>query len=145
MRLILEEVIMSDRHMSDGKLYLFLQLFCQHWKNCLNGRLDSTVTDYVLLSYSTLINHEPLKTYVHSTLNTKKKIMQLDWALFFLLTKKKNFFWLRILKTNTEWCIKMVRTSNKKVHLCLRISQKNPSDTICFEKSLGINSKYVLI
>ena len=27
MRLILEEVIMSDIHMSDGQLYLFLQLF----------------------------------------------------------------------------------------------------------------------
>ena len=144
MRLILEEVIMSDRHMSDGKLYLFLQLFCQHWKNCLNGRLDSTVTDYVLLSYSTLINHEPLKTYVHSTLNTKKN--HAAWlSIVFPFDKKKNFFCLRILKTNTEWCIKMVRTSNKKVHLCLRISQKNPSDTICFEKSLGINSKYVLI
>ena len=26
MRLILEEVIMSDRHMSDGQMYLFLQL-----------------------------------------------------------------------------------------------------------------------
>ena len=30
MRLILDEVIMLDRHMSDGKLYLFLQLFFQH-------------------------------------------------------------------------------------------------------------------
>ena len=27
MRLILEEVIMTDRYMSDGQLYLFLQLF----------------------------------------------------------------------------------------------------------------------
>ena len=30
MRLILEEVIMLDRHMSDGQLYLFLQHFFQH-------------------------------------------------------------------------------------------------------------------
>ena len=27
MRLILEELIMTDRYMSDGQLYLFLQLF----------------------------------------------------------------------------------------------------------------------
>ena len=27
MRLILQEIIMSDRHTSDGQLYLFLQLF----------------------------------------------------------------------------------------------------------------------
>ena len=29
-RLILGKVIMSDRHMSDGKIYSFLQLFFQH-------------------------------------------------------------------------------------------------------------------
>ena len=27
MRLVLKEVIMTDRHMSDGQLYLFLQIF----------------------------------------------------------------------------------------------------------------------
>ena len=27
MRLMLEDVIMSDRHMSDGKIYSYLQLF----------------------------------------------------------------------------------------------------------------------
>ena len=27
MRLVLEELIMADRYMSDGQLYLFLQLF----------------------------------------------------------------------------------------------------------------------
>ena len=30
MRLILEEVIMLDRRMSDGQFYLFLQHFFQH-------------------------------------------------------------------------------------------------------------------
>ena len=33
MRLILEEKIMSDRHMSDGQLYSFLQLFFNTEKN----------------------------------------------------------------------------------------------------------------
>ena len=36
MRLILEEVIMSDRHMLDGQLYLFLQLFFNTEKIILN-------------------------------------------------------------------------------------------------------------
>ena len=45
MMLILEEVIMSDRHMSDGQLYLFLQLFFKTAKINLNRRLDSIVTD----------------------------------------------------------------------------------------------------
>ena len=36
MRLILEEVIMSDRHMSDGQLYVFLQLFFNNEKIRLN-------------------------------------------------------------------------------------------------------------
>ena len=49
MMLILEEVIMSDRHMLDGQLYLFLQLFFNAEKISLNCRLDTTVTDYVLL------------------------------------------------------------------------------------------------
>ena len=40
-RLIIEEVIMSDRHMSDGQLYSFLQIFSTL----------STVTDYVLLIF----------------------------------------------------------------------------------------------
>ena len=30
MRLMLEEVIMSDRHVSDGQMYSFLQLFFQY-------------------------------------------------------------------------------------------------------------------
>ena len=51
MRLILEEVIMSDRHMSDGQLYLFLQHFFKTVKISLNRRLDSFVTDYVLLIF----------------------------------------------------------------------------------------------
>ena len=36
MRLILEEVIMSDRHMLEGQLYLFLQLFLNTEKISLN-------------------------------------------------------------------------------------------------------------
>ena len=49
--LILEEVIMSDRHMLDGQLYLFLQLIFKTVKISLNRRLDSIVTDYVLLIF----------------------------------------------------------------------------------------------
>ena len=45
MRLMIEEVIMSDRHMSDGELYSFLQRFFNTEKISLNRRLDSTVTD----------------------------------------------------------------------------------------------------
>ena len=45
MRLMIEEVIMSDRHMSDGQLYSFLQRFFNTEKISLNRRLDSTVTD----------------------------------------------------------------------------------------------------
>ena len=36
MRLILDEVIMSERHMSDGKMYLFLQYFFNIEKIRLN-------------------------------------------------------------------------------------------------------------
>ena len=36
MRLIPEEVIMSDRHKSDGQFYLFLQLFFNTEKISLN-------------------------------------------------------------------------------------------------------------
>ena len=43
MRLILEEVIMSDRHISDGEMYPFLQLFSILKKNRLKRKLDSTV------------------------------------------------------------------------------------------------------
>ena len=43
MRHILEEVIMSDRHISDGEMYPFLQLFSILKKNRLNRKLDSTV------------------------------------------------------------------------------------------------------
>ena len=48
MTLILEEVIMSDRQMSDGQLYSFLQLFFDTEKISFNRRLDNTVTDYML-------------------------------------------------------------------------------------------------
>ena len=51
MRLMLEEVIMSDRHMSDGQMYSYLQLFFNTEKISLNWRLDSAVTDYVLLIF----------------------------------------------------------------------------------------------
>ena len=51
MWLILEEVVMSDRHMSDGQLYSILQLFFNTEEVSLNLRLDSTVTDYVLLIF----------------------------------------------------------------------------------------------
>ena len=49
MRLILDEVIMSDRYMSYGQMFSFLQLFFNTEKARLNWRLDSTVTEYVLL------------------------------------------------------------------------------------------------
>ena len=46
MRLILEEIIMSDE-----QLYLFLQLFFNTEKIRLHSKLDSTVIDYVLLIF----------------------------------------------------------------------------------------------
>ena len=42
---MLEEVIMSDRHMSYGQLYSFLELFFNTEKISLNWRFDSTLTD----------------------------------------------------------------------------------------------------
>ena len=36
MRLILDQVFMSDRHMSDGQMYLFLQMFSTLKKNRLD-------------------------------------------------------------------------------------------------------------
>ena len=51
MRLILDEVILLDRHLSDGQMYAFLQLFLNTEKIRLNCRLDSNVTDYVLLIF----------------------------------------------------------------------------------------------
>ena len=50
-RLMLEEIIMSDRLLSDGQIYSFLQLFFNTEKISLNWRLDSTVIDYVLLIF----------------------------------------------------------------------------------------------
>ena len=44
---MLEEVIMSDGHISDGQLYSFLQLFVNTVKTSLNWRLHSSATDYV--------------------------------------------------------------------------------------------------
>ena len=43
MRLILEEVIISDKHMSDGQMFSFLQFFFNDEKIRLNLRLNSTV------------------------------------------------------------------------------------------------------
>ena len=54
MRLTIEEVVMSDRHMSDRQLYSFLQLFFNIEKTSLNRRLDSTVTDYVSLIFTVI-------------------------------------------------------------------------------------------
>ena len=42
---MLEEVIMSDGHVSDGQMYSFLQLFFNTEKISLIWRLDSTLTD----------------------------------------------------------------------------------------------------
>ena len=49
MKQFLKKVIMSDRHMPDGQLYSFLQIFFNTEKISL--RLDITVTDYVLLIF----------------------------------------------------------------------------------------------
>ena len=48
---MLEQVIMSDRHVSDGQMYSFLQQFFNPGKIGLNCRLDSTVTDYMLAMF----------------------------------------------------------------------------------------------
>ena len=57
--------------MTDGQMYSFLQLSFKTEKIKLNWRLDSTVTDYLLLIFivsdTTLINNESLKIYVHPT------------------------------------------------------------------------------
>ena len=51
MRLILEEIIMSYKHRSDGQMYSLLQFFFDIEKIRLNWRLDSSLTDYVLLIF----------------------------------------------------------------------------------------------
>ena len=51
MRLMLEKVIMSDRHMSDGQVHSFLQLFFNTKNISLNWTFDRTVTGYVLLIF----------------------------------------------------------------------------------------------
>ena len=51
MRLMLEKVIMSDRHMSDGQAYSFLQLFFNTENISLNWTFDRIVTGYVLLIF----------------------------------------------------------------------------------------------
>ena len=53
-RLILE-VIMLDRYMLDEQLYSFLHFFFNTEKISLNWRLDSTVTDYVLLIFIVML------------------------------------------------------------------------------------------
>ena len=113
MRLILEEIIMSDRHMSDGQIYSFLQVFFNTEKIRLNWRLDSTVTDYVLLIF---IGIRLWKKWASSNICPSdikykdKKNMQLDWALFFLLTKY--FFFLT---EDTEEQNKMVFSNSKNI------------------------------
>ena len=62
---------------------------------------------------TSLINNESLKTYVHPTYNTKKKSCRLT-GYCFSFWGKITFFWLRVLKNYTKWCIKMVKTSNKR-------------------------------
>ena len=47
---MLEEVIISDRRMSDGQMHLYLQFFFNTEKISLSWRLDSTL-DYVLLIF----------------------------------------------------------------------------------------------
>ena len=51
MRLIFDQVIMLDRHMWDSQIYSILQLFFNAGKINLNRKLNSTVTDYVLLIF----------------------------------------------------------------------------------------------
>ena len=113
MRLILEEIIMSDRHMSDGQIYSFLQVFFNTEKIRLNWRLDSTVTDYVLLIFIVirLWKKWASSNICPSDIKYKdKKNMQLDWALFFLLTKY--FFFLT---EDTEEQHKMVFSNSKNI------------------------------
>ena len=113
MRLILEEIIMSDRHMSDGQIYSFLQVFFNTGKIRLNWRLDSTVTDYVLLIFIVirLWKKWASSNICPSDIKYKdKKNMQLDWALFFLLTKY--FFFLT---EDTEEEHKMVFSNSKNI------------------------------
>ena len=113
MRLILEEIIMSDRHMSDEQIYSFLQVFFNTEKIRLNWRLDSTVTDYVLLIFIVirLWKKWASSNICPSDIKYKdKKNMQLDWALFFLLTKY--FFFLT---EDTEEEHKMVFSNSKNI------------------------------
>ena len=69
MKQFLKKVIMSDRHMPDGQLYSFLQIFFNTEKtgyHCNRLRVAHIHWD------TTLINNEPLKIYVHPTQNVKK-------------------------------------------------------------------------
>ena len=58
---------------------------------------------------------------------TRKKIMQLDWVLFFLLTWNF-FFWLRTLNNNSKWCIKKLKTLNKSTFILKNTSHQ---DKLC--------------
>ena len=113
MRLILGEVIMSD-----GQIPSFLQHLFHSEKIWLNWGFDSSVTDYVLLKFIVI----PLRLtisllkYISIRHKIRKKNHTSSPSFVFLLTC--NFlFRLSILKNNTKWCIRMVRSSNKSTFL----------------------------
>ena len=69
MRRMLEEVILSDRNMSDGQMYSYLKLFSTLKKLTLIG--DWVLCNRLCVVYihcdTALINNKDLKIYVHPT------------------------------------------------------------------------------
>ena len=110
MRLMLEEVIMSDRHMWDGQICSFLQLFFNAEKISLNWRLDSTVTDYVLLifivkplwlitSILMQLNHKLCRTDNNLT-SLQRNIPSLQAQFLQQISYKK--YWDKLLKNTSH-------------------------------------------
>ena len=110
-------------------MYSFLQLLFNTEKISLNWRYDSTLTDYVLLmliviplwQITSLVKYMPIRHKIRK----KNHAAWLSIVFHFDI----NFsFWLMILKSNTKWCIKMVRKlkwweNQIKVYLCFRINE----------------------
>ena len=84
MRLILDEVIMSDGHMSDGQMHSCLQFFPEHWKS------------YAKLKIGLHCNRL-LAAHIHCDTTLIKMILLKCMSIRHTMRKKNHAAWLNIV------------------------------------------------